>query len=50
MRMCEKAKKQIEEYQNAGDFEQAVTYMKVKKKLDDMRNELAAELGAVVLK
>ncbi len=50
MRMCEKNLRQIELLSRSGESDQLITYMKVQQKLTAMRNELAEQLGTVVLK
>lgn len=50
MRMCDKNQQKIKEFTQSGDTEQLITHMKVQQKLLDIRNDLAKELGTVVLK
>lgn len=50
MRMCEKNLQRIEELTKLDDTHQLVAHLKVQQKLTQMRNELAQELGTVVLK
>lgn len=49
MRMCAQNQQKIKDLTAAGDHEQIITYLKVQQRLLDMRNELARELGTVVL-
>ncbi len=49
-RICEKNMKKIKELSEAGDHEEAIRYLQVQKKLTDIRNDLAAQLGAVIIK
>ncbi|MEZ5044446.1 MAG: DNA primase [Saprospiraceae bacterium] len=48
-RMCQKNQDQIKALSTSGDIDQMMVYMKVQQKLIDIRNELAKELGTVVL-
>ena len=48
IRMCEKVNNQIREYQEAGDFEKVKTFILVKMKLDQMKDDLAKKTGTVI--
>lgn len=50
MRMCDKNQAKIKDLTQAGETDQLVAHMKVQQKLLAIRNELAQELGTVVLK
>lgn len=50
MGMCDKNQEKIKAFTQSGDMEQLVTHMKVQQKLLSIRNDLAKELGTVVLK
>lgn len=48
-RVLEENQQKIAEYDNAGNMEQLIAHMRVQKQLLEMRNELAAELGTILL-
>lgn len=48
-RMCQKNQEQIKELTASGDMEKLMVHMKVQQKLLNIRNDLAKELGTVVL-
>ena len=50
IRMCNKNQKSIEESTKSGDPTKLVTLLKVQQKLIAIRNELATDLGTVILK
>ena len=50
MRMCNKNQEKIKAFTQSGEMDQLIAHMKVQQKLLDIRNELAKELGTVVLK
>ena len=47
---CTENQQLIKKYSQEGNSKKVILHMKVQKKLNDMRNALAAELGTVVLK
>jgi DNA primase len=49
MASCAENQRRIERYNEEGDFEKVVFHLKVQKKLISLRNEIAGELGTVVL-
>lgn len=49
MRSCIENQENIDKYNSEGDYDKVVTYLKVQKKLVDLRNGIATELGTVVL-
>jgi len=49
-RISEKNMKKIKELSASGDHEEAIKYLTVQKKLNEIRNDLAAQLGTVVIK
>ena len=48
-RMCQKNQEEIKKYTTSGDMEKVLLHMKVQQKLLQIRNELAKELGTVIL-
>jgi len=50
VRMCERNLQAIDKLSNPEDAEQLVAHLKVQQKLNAMRNDLARQLGTVVLK
>ncbi len=50
MRMCDKNLQKIETFNQSGETEQLIIHMKVQQKLTAIRNQVAAQLGTVVLK
>ena len=50
IRLCEKNQQRLKEAQTSDDVSQLMRLLKVQTKLNEMRNELAKQLGAVVLK
>ncbi len=50
MRMCDKNLQKIETFNQSGETEQLIVHMKVQQKLTAIRNQVAAQLGTVVLK
>ncbi len=50
MRMCDKNLQKIEMFNQSGETEQLIVHMKVQQKLTAIRNQVAAQLGTVVLK
>ncbi len=48
-RMCQKNQEKIKQLSATGDMEKLMVHMKVQQKLVNIRNELAKELGTVVL-
>jgi DNA primase len=50
MRMCDKNLQKIETFSQSGETEQLIVHMKVQQKLTAIRNQVAAQLGTVVLK
>ncbi|HMN90403.1 MAG TPA: toprim domain-containing protein, partial [Saprospiraceae bacterium] len=50
MRMCDKNLQKIETFNQSGETEQLIIHMKVQRKLTAIRNQVAAQLGTVVLK
>lgn len=50
MRMCDRNLQQIETISQSVDDEQLIAHLKVQQKLNTMRNEIAQQLGTVVLK
>ena len=48
-RMCQKNQEEIKQLSASGDMEKLMVHMKVQQKLLSIRNELAKELGTVVL-
>lgn len=49
MRSCAENQLRIERFNQEGDFEKVVFHLRVQKKLINLRNEIASELGTVVL-
>lgn len=50
MRLIDKNHQKIKQLNKPEDFEQAMLYMKVQRKLEGLRDELAKQLGTVILK
>lgn len=50
IRMCEKNQNRLKELKSDSDYKKIIRIMKVQKKLQDMRDELAKQLGTIVLK
>lgn len=50
MRMCDQNQQKVQELSKAGAIDQVMTHLKVQQKLIQMRNDLAEELGTVILK
>jgi DNA primase len=50
IRLCEKNQERLKEMKDSGDMAQMMRLLKVQTRLNDMRNELAKQLGTVVLK
>ncbi len=50
IKMCEKNQERLKELKSGSDYQKIVKIMKVQKKLTSMRDELAEQLGTVVLK
>ncbi|MCB0522067.1 MAG: DNA primase [Lewinellaceae bacterium] len=50
IRLCEKNQERLKELKDGGDMGQLMRLLKVQTRLHEMRNELAKELGTVVLK
>ncbi len=50
MRMCDKNLQKIEMFNQSGETDQLIVHMKVQQKLTAIRNQVAAQLGTVVLK
>lgn len=50
LRLCEKTQRQIEQLQQQQEWDQAIAHLKVKSRLDQVKKELAAQLGIVVAK
>lgn len=48
-RMCQKNQDEIKKYTASGDMEKLMLHMKVQQKLLNIRNDLAKELGTVIL-
>lgn len=49
-KICENNKEKIKELTQKGEMEEIVTFIKVQQKLTNIRNELAAKLGTVIVK
>ena len=50
MRMCDRNLQEIETLSKSEDLEQLMAHIKVQQKLNGMRNDIAKQLGTVVLK
>ena len=48
-RKCKENIKKIKEFEKAGETKKVILYMKLQMRLDEMRKNLAAELGTVVI-